>query len=107
MNGHIVSMLLTLAGCFMLMCRVDKMVKGVTKWTVFFQHAILALSMFVSAVLNFTPYDDWSAASLAFGVVIFFSLSIQRWRYQAPTGTTKPADLDESSYVHIVGGSRE
>jgi len=107
MNGHIVSMLLTLAGCFMLMCRVDKMVKGVTKWNVFFQHAILALSMFVSAVLNFTEFDDWSPAALAFGIVVFFSLSLNRWRHQAPQGTTKAADLDESNFVHVVGGSRE
>ncbi len=105
MTGHIVATVLALVGCFMLMCRVDKMVKGTTKATVFVQHALLALSLFGSAVLNFTEFDDWSPASMAAGVVAFFFFSIGRWKYQAPAGTTKPAPLDEAQWQHVAGGT--
>ncbi len=107
MTGHIMSTLFALLGCIMLACRVDKMEKGVTQVSVFIQHAGLALSMFTSAILNFTPYDDWSGAAMAAGIVLFFAFSVHRWRHQAPVGTTKPGELDERSYVHIVGGKRE
>jgi hypothetical protein len=104
MTGHIASLLLSLVACFMLLCRVDKMVKGITQTSVFIQHAILALAMFCSAVLTFTEFHDWSPAIMAAGIVSFFFLSVHRWRYQAPDGTTKPAPLDESNMRHVAGG---
>lgn len=107
MTGHIVSTLLALVGCFLLACRVDKMVKGETKPSVFLQHALLALALFVSAVLNFTEFDDWSPAVMAAGVVAFFFFSVNRWRYRAPDGTTKPAPLDEAQWQQVVGGAKE
>lgn len=106
MTGHIISMLLSLVACFMLLCRVDKMVKGVTKPSVFIQHAVLALSLFGSAVLNFTDFDDWSPAAMAAGIVAFFFFSINRWRHQAPEGTTKPAPLDDAQWLHVSGGRK-
>lgn len=104
MTGHIVATVLALVGCFMMLCRVDKMVKGTTKAAVFLQHALLALALFGSAVLNFTEFDDWSPASMAAGVVAFFLFSVNRWNYRAPDGTTKPAPLDESQLQHVAGG---
>lgn len=107
MTGHIVATALALVACFMLLCRVDKMVKGTTKYSVFLQHALLALSLFGSAVLNFTEFDDWSPASMAAGVVCFFFFSVNRWRKGAPDGTTKPMELDASHFRHVSGGTNE
>jgi hypothetical protein len=107
MTGHIVATALALVGCFMMLCRVDKMVKGITKASVFVQHAVLALSLFGSAVLNFTRFDDWSPAVMASGVVAFFLFSVSRWRDRAPDGTTKPAPLDDAHWRQVVGGAKE
>lgn len=105
--AYIVTGLLTLAGCFMIACRVDKMMKGVTMPGVFIQHALVGLGLFGGFVLMFTEFSDWSPASIAAGIVSFFVFSLKRWRGGAPEGTTKPAELDEQSLRHVTGGRKQ
>ncbi len=107
MSGLVATTLLALTACFMLLCRVDKMMKGLTKPTVFIQHSILAIGMFSSVILNFTEYSDWSGAAMSGGVVAFFMLSVGRWRQRAPDGTTKPAPLRDSDLRHVSGGKKD
>ena len=95
-DGQIVSALLSLIACFMIACRIDKMVRGVTLSAVFYQHAALAAGLFGSFLLTFTRHADWSTASVVAGVVVFLTLSVQRWRHGAPEGTTRPADLQDT-----------
>jgi hypothetical protein len=104
MNPHIFASLLTLAACFVILCRVDKMIKGQTKPTVFAQHAILAMGLFCSVILNFTPYENWSQASMAAGLLVFFCFSIRRWKAGAPEGTSKPEVLHYAGWAHVRGG---
>ncbi len=104
--AYTVTGLLALAGCFMIACRVEKMVKGVTLPSIFIQHAMVGLGLFGGFVLLFTDYHEWSPASIAGGIVAFFVFSLRRWQRGAPEGTTKPADLDGPSLRHIAGGKR-
>lgn len=106
-SAYFVTGVLTLAGCFMIACRVDKMVKGVTMPTVFAQHASIGIGLFGGFVLMFTEFADWSPASIAAGVVAFFAFSLKRWKAGAPDGTTKPMGLDEVSLRHISGGKKQ
>ncbi len=104
--AYIVTGLLTLAGCFMIACRVEKMVKGVTMPAIFVQHALVGCGLFGGFVLMFTDFSDWSPASIAAGIVAFFIISLRRWRGGAPEGTTKPSDLDGPALRHVSGGKR-
>lgn len=78
---------LTLSACFIVACRIDKMLKGITRPVIFYQHALLALGFFVSFVLGFTRYADLAEAASAAGVVAFFLLSANRWKNKAPEDT--------------------
>ena len=82
-----VSLGLTLSTCFVVACRIDKMLKGTTRPVIFYQHALLALGFFGSFVLGFTQWADLSEASSAAGVLLFFLLSANRWRHKAPEDT--------------------
>jgi len=106
MNGQSLSIILTLSACFLLMCRIDKMIHGVTKKTVFVQHAALAMGMFGSVILDFTAYAEWSNASMAIGVLSFFFFSIGRWRRGAPDGTTRPIELSNEDFIRVHGGNK-
>ena len=93
---------LTLSTCYVVLCRVEKMVRGVTKPVVFYQHAALALGFFVSFVLGFTQWADLAEAASAGGVLLFFGMSASRWRFKAPEDTnTKPGQLDDQA-SHVV-----
>ena len=86
---------LPLSACYVVLCRVEKMVRGVTKPIIFYQHAALALGFFVSFVLGFTQWADLAEAASAAGVLVFFGLSANRWRVRAPEDTSsKPGELD-------------
>lgn len=104
--AYIVTGMLTLIGCFMIACRVDKMVRGVTMPSVFVQHAAVGLGLFGGFILMFTEFSDWSPASIAAGVVAFFAFSLKRWRQGAPEGTTKPGELDSRMLHQVSGGKR-
>lgn len=95
-EGQVVSALLCLVACFMIACRIDKMVRGVTLSLVFYQHAALAAGLFGSFLLTFTRHAEWATASTVTGVVVFLGLSLQRWRHGAPEGTTRPGDLQDT-----------
>ena len=98
MSAQFVSAILTLVACFVLLCRVDKMTRGITKPVVFFQHALLAMGMFGSVLIRFTAYAEWADASMAAGLLAFLLSSLDRWRVSAPEGTTKPMPLDGADH---------
>lgn len=111
MTGQFVAGALSLVGCFVLLCRVDKMLKGVTKPIVFAQHAVLAVGLFGGFLLNVTGEGAWAAASIAAGVLSFFLMSMGRWRHAAPEGTAKPGDLGpyeiDSRHFRYINGGRQ
>lgn len=92
---------LTLSTCYVVLCRVEKMVRGVTKPIIFYQHAALALGFFLSFILSFTQWADLAEAASAGGVLMFFGMSAGRWRVSAPEDTsTKPGVLDLNDDLH-------
>ena len=107
MSAQFLSGALTLIACFMILCRVDKMMNGVTQGTVFAQHAILGMALFGSFVISFTDYAEWGDAILSAGIVCFLLLSVRRWKRGAPIGTTKPMGLDETELRHVSGGKKD
>lgn len=104
MTAQFVSGCLMLAACVLLACRIDKMSKGITKTSVFWQHFLLGISLFVAWVIGFTQWYEWAPAVMSGGVLQFFLFSIDRWRRGAPEGTTKPIPLDQLH--HISGGKK-
>lgn len=94
------------AGCVMIACRIEKMMRGVTAVRVFIQHAALALGMFNAFLLSFTKFSAWGTASVAAGVLIFFLFSLSRWRYAPPAGTERPRPLASKHMRHVHGGNR-
>jgi hypothetical protein len=103
--SNIVYGAITLALCYVLACRIDKMVRGETRPGVFWQHAILGVSLMGSWLLSFTSYADWSGPTLAGGVFAFFMFSTRRWRGKAPVGTNL-AELPPEALRHVAGGKR-
>lgn len=93
-------------GCIMIACRIEKMMRGVTAVRVFLQHAALALGMFNAFLLSFTKFAAWGTASVAAGVLVFFLLSLSRWRYAPPSGTERPRPLSPKHMRHVHGGNR-
>lgn len=106
MTGEGVSLVLSLVACFILLCRVDKMERGVTRPGVFYQHAALAVALFASAVMQFTAFVHFAPAVMAAGVVVFLLYSAGRWREGAPDDTTKPMELESGDLKHVSGGRR-
>lgn len=100
--------MLSLGLCWVLACRIDKMNKGVTKHTVFLQHAMLAVAVFVAWVIGFTRFGAWSSVVLAGGVLQFFLFSLGRWRRHAPDDTVRDelTELPRDSWPHVVGGRK-
>jgi len=92
--------------CFMLGCRIAKMMRGVTALGVFLQHAFLAIGVFGAVLLLFSGRSEWSPASAIAGVLIFLLLSLRRWRYAPPAGTVRAKPLDLSQLRHVHGGKR-
>lgn len=89
----LLSFMIVLAACFVVACRVDKMLRGVTKPGVFIQHAALGLGLFGGGLLSFTRWADLAIGAAALGVLVFFVISRQRWKHGAPEGTSKPMEL--------------
>lgn len=81
--------MLALTLCYVLACRIDKMMRGVTKPVVFFQHAMLAACAMASWLMEFTSLQPWGEPVFAFGVLQFFFFSLSRWKTRAPDGTMK------------------
>lgn len=79
----IISLVLILAATWSVMCRVNQMQHGVTKFVVFAQHAALGLGLVGGLVLP----PEWGRVSLAGGVFLFLLASSKRWHHQAPPGT--------------------
>lgn len=90
----LLSMGLTLAACWVLACRIDKMLKGTTQPGIFVQHFLMAIGLFGSFLLVFTEWADLAPASMAAGVLAFFAFSASRWRRGAPVDT-RSGDLDD------------
>lgn len=97
-----VSMLLVLVACGMILCRIEKMMKGVTKTRVFLQYATMAGAMFGAMLLLFTPYFGLALGTAALGVIVYLWLSMNRWRYGAPKGTLNES-LSEADMAKING----
>lgn len=91
-------------GCIVIACRIEKMMRGVTALRVFLQHAALALGMFNAFLLSFTKFAAWGTASVAAGVLIFFLLSLSRWRYAPPSGTERARPLSPKHMRNVAGG---
>lgn len=89
----LLSFFIVLAACFVVACRIDKMLKGVTKPWVFIQHAALGLGLLGGGLLSFTRWADLSVGSAALGVLVFFVISRHRWRHGAPEGTSRPMEM--------------
>lgn len=79
--------------CFIIGCRVDKMMKGVTQPLIFVQHCLLATSAFCASIVEFTHWAELSSACLGLGVIAFFTVSAKRWRFGAPVDTSMDADI--------------
>lgn len=97
---------LLVAGCVVLACRIDKMMRGVTSLRVFLQHAALAMGMFGAFLLSFTTFSAWGPVSVAAGVLVFLLLSLSRWRYAPPAGTNRAHPVRARDLRHVAGGSR-
>ena len=112
MHFHILSAAMAWAGCYLVLCRIDKMLKGVTRAAVFVQHAVLGACLFVAGGLELWPEaHGFSTGVAAFGVLMFFLMSSSRWRGGAPDGTAKravepPSTLAEDQLRGVVGGGK-
>lgn len=100
------SVFMTLGACFVVLCRIDKMLAGVTRTEVFLQHAALGLGLFCAAIFEFIGHGAIALACASGGVSVFLGLSTSRWRHQAPEGTTKPVELDSAMMSRIYGGKK-
>ncbi len=103
----IVSDGLLLAGIFMLACRIEKMMRGVTELRVFVQHFALACSLGAALLLSFGDHSDWGPACVAGGVVFFFLMSLKRWRQAPPQGTKRARPVADHELRHVAGGRSE
>jgi len=89
------------------LCRIAFMVSGRTRGVVVFQHAVLALSLFVAGMtaldwrlLRAYGAEGWvvdlmaqpriGVAVLSVGVMVYLLAGSARWRHGAPEGTLKP-----------------
>lgn len=97
--------LLTLGLCYLLACRIDKMVRGVTRPAVFWQHAVLGVASMGSFLAGFTELAPWRDVIFAAGVLVFFLFSLDRWRVRAPKDT-KLTEMPPEVLRHVVGGKK-
>lgn len=86
MTAGALTLALTLAAIWAVVCRINAMQAGVTRVAVFAQHAILGLALFGGLLLP----PDWGRAALVAGVAIYLLMGSPRWRDGAPEGTRKP-----------------
>jgi len=100
------AVVVTLGACFVVLCRIDKMLAGVTRTEVFIQHASLGLGLFCAAIFEVIGFGGVALASASSGVVAFLGMSTHRWKHQAPEGTTRPGELDQGSLNRIYGGKK-
>lgn len=94
---------LAISAIWSIICRVRYMDPKRTKWTVFIQHAALAMGLFGSLVL---PHPHGKLGLVA-GVFVFLLLSANRWKYGAPAGTDKLSELDLNALRHVAGGVKK
>lgn len=106
--SQVVYGLLSLGLLWVLACRIDKMMKGVTQQKVFLQHFLLGMSVFGAWLLGFSKYAEWSEAIIVLGVLQFFLFSLKRWKNKAPDDTVKEelTELPRESWPHVVGGRK-
>ena len=97
---------LAISVCFILGCRVAKMMRGVTALSVFLQHATLAVGMFGSVLLSFSGHTEWAAASGSAGALVFLLMSMRRWRFSPPAGTNRAHPVPPHQLRHVTGGTR-
>lgn len=103
----IVSDCLLVVGIVMLSCRIEKMMRGVTALRVFVQHFLLSCSLGGALLLSFGDLYKWGPACVAGGVVVFFAMSMKRWRQAPPQGTKRARPLHEHDLRHVAGGKAE
>jgi thiosulfate reductase cytochrome b subunit len=96
---------LSLLLCYVLACRIDKMVKGVTKPIVFWQHALLGVAVLAAWLVQFTRFHEWADCILAAGLLSFFLLSLDRWKTSPPKGT-ELQEVPREMLQHVSGGKR-
>ncbi len=88
MTAGALTLAFILAAVWAVLCRVNAMQHGVTRWPVFAQHAALGLSMVAALLLP----AEWGRTSLAAGVCVFLLMGAHRWRNGAPAGTRRDGD---------------
>lgn len=85
MTAGTLTLALTLAAVWAVLCRINALQAGVTESRVFVQHAALGLGLFASLLLP----AEWGRVALAAGIVVFLAIGASRWRHGAPAGTRK------------------
>lgn len=117
----IVTVLAATMAIWAVLCRIALMGSGRTRTAVVFQHAVLAVSLFVASMtaLDWSTLQAYGAegwvvdllaqprlgvAVLCVGILAYLLAGSARWRHGAPEGTLKPSRRQqEPSRVRLVG----
>lgn len=116
----IVTVLAASMAIWAVLCRIALMASGRTRTAVVFQHAVLALSLFVASMtaldwntLRAHGAEGWvvdllanprlGVAVLCIGILTYLLAGSARWRYGAPEGTLKPDHQQRPSRVRLAG----
>jgi hypothetical protein len=85
-----------------LICRLNQMQAGVTRWLVIAQHATLFLAVLCHMLFPVGP------VVLLGGMLAYLWLGAYRWRHAAPEGTRCPLrELTRQEAGQAAGGSRD
>ncbi len=103
MEVELMTAAIFIAAIWSVLCRINLMKHGVTKPAIFVQHAALAMGLACGLLLS-PPYAKMAMGA---GVLIFLVAGSKRWRFGAPSGTTKPENLEPISYPRVAGGTKE
>lgn len=91
---------LIVAALWAVLCRINHMQYGVTRDSVFVQHAALAAGLFSALVLP----AEYALPALAAGVFVFLLMGASRWKHGAPQGISKPRPIESLQFPKISGG---
>lgn len=85
-----------------IICRLNQMQAGVTRWLVIIQHAVLFVAVLCYLLFPIGP------SVLLGGMLAFLWLGAYRWRHSAPEGTRCPLrELTRQEARNVAGGSRD